>query len=103
MAVQVVAVGGCRPETVETYRRVLRHSLRDLSGAVLTCPGMLTSSKNRPAGYALPRSHVVSVPFFVVRMGYGRSDLTADKSRRNVSTASDNSSLTAAQFSSLAC
>jgi hypothetical protein len=58
MAVQVVADGGCRPETIGTYRRVLRHSLRDLSGAVLTCPGLLTSSKNRP--YVLSPQGVIA-------------------------------------------
>lgn len=46
MAIQVVAVGCFRRETVETYRRVLRHVLRDRSGAVLTCPGLLTGSKS---------------------------------------------------------
>jgi hypothetical protein len=56
IAVQAVAVGGFRTETVETYRRNLRHVSRDLSGAVLTCTGLPIGSKNplQNARHALP-------------------------------------------------
>ena len=45
MAVQAVAVGGFCPETVETYRRVPGHVLRNLSCAALTSTRLPTGSK----------------------------------------------------------
>ena len=44
LAVQAVAVAGFPPETVETYRRIPGHVLRDLGGALLTCPGLRIGS-----------------------------------------------------------
>ena len=45
MAVQAVAVGGFRRETVETYRRIPGHVLRNLSGAAPTFTGLPIGSE----------------------------------------------------------
>ncbi len=58
--------GGSRPETVETYRRVPGHVLRNLSGAAPTFTGLPIGSKGHSRMPDMPPCRAMHIA------GYGR-------------------------------